>query len=292
MKRLVWLALLAGACSGDGQPRPARSVSLPPGRNDAPPPAHTVVAWVNDRPITRDALLDSILSRDYKRTVDLHVVQVMMEERKRELGIAHTDAELKERARLFVAKMKDSNPEGFAQSLQKSGRSEPELVEAVAGGASLKLVFGNEKALVYDLLSQGYSRVDIAFVGSIEEADRYHADPASVKPREMLRDVRLSPLMYPAAFRRDLVDQILQADPADPDRRAVRAALRAGPGAVHVTVRERVAGRPGSYAALQADVLQEVLRRPPDTHELEMWANALFAGSKIKYDDRWYSPGN
>lgn len=288
MRRVIWLALLAAACSGENPKR----ASPPPGRSGTPPPPHLVVAWVNDQPISRDALLDSTLDLDYKGTVDRHIVRMLMEERKQKLGIMHTEAEVKDRARIFVRRMKDANPASFAQGLQRRGITEVDLVDEIAAGGSLRQVFGNEKAAVYDLISGGGCRAEVAFLNSIEEADRYHQDPESVKPRELLKDVRLARTLYPASFRKDLVDQILTADPTDPARRSVRAGLKSGLGAVHVTIREKIAPVPGAYADLKGRVVSEILQKPPDPHELEMWANALFSEARVKYDASRIPPGN
>ena len=126
-------------------------------------------------------------------------------------------------------------------------------------------------------------------VGSIDEADAYDLDPKSVTPREVIRNLRISRAIHPTLLRDDLIEEILKAGPA---QRHVRAGLIAGVGAVHVTILEQGAARAGAYAQLEASVIEDVLRAPPDSHELEMWLQHLFRDAEVKYDDRWYSPGN
>ena len=286
MKRTLVLILIAAGCGGSPEPRPVRA----PASADAPkPPEHSIVAWLNGRPVTRDALLDGTLTMDYKGTVDRYVMRVLVDERKKALGIANTPEQLRDRAEARVRGLKSASPAVFEQNLLRAGITEAEFVDRWAADPSLDLLLGNEKAAVYELFSGGYARVDIAVVGSIDEADAYDLDPKSVTPREVIRNLRISRAIHPTLLRDDLIEEILKAGPA---QRHVRAGLIAGVGAVHVTILEQGAARAGAYAQLEASVIEDVLRAPPDSHELEMWLQHLFRDAEVKYDDRWYSPGN
>lgn len=286
MKRTLVLILLAAGCGGGPEPRPVQ----PPPPADAPrPPEHTVVAWLNGRPITRDALLDGTLAMDYKGTVDRYVMRVLVDEHKQSNGIVNTPEQLRARAETRVRTLKSASPAVFEQNLRRAGITEAEFVDRWAADASLDLLLGNEKAAVFALLSSGFARVDIAVLDSIDAADAYEADPKSITPREVIRNLRISRTMHPTLMREDLIEEILNAGP---DRRHVRAGLFGSTGALHVTILEQGTARAGSYAQLEAAVVEDILRAPPDSHELEMWLQHLLRGAEVKYDDRWYSPGN
>lgn len=282
--RYVPILLLVGASCGGGAPEP-RPVPHPPTADAPKPPEHTVVAWLDGRPITRDALLDGTLAMDYKGTVDRYVMRVLVDERKKTLGIVNTPEQLRGRAEARVRTLKAASPAVFEQNLRRAGITEAEFVDRWAADASLDLLLGNEKAAVYELFSGGYARVDIAVLNSIDEADAYQNDPKSVTPREVIGNLRISRTIHPTLLRDELIEEILAAGP---EQRHVRAGILGGAGAVHVTIHETQPPRAPTWD----DVVQDVLRAPPDSHELEMWLQRLFRDAEVKYDDRWYSPGN
>jgi hypothetical protein len=287
---LVWACLL-GACSGADEPRGAARVDpsvapIAPPKDEAPPPRHWIVAWINGRPVTRDDILDATLQMDYEGTVSRYAARVLVQQRKQELGIVNTPDQLRRRARVYVDQLKASaGAPAFDEQLRRSGTSEEDFVDFWARQAALEALLGNEKATLYELISGGCTRVDLAILASIQEADAYERDPSSVKPRELLRGVRISPSIYPSSLRRDLVNQICAADPSDPDRRSVRAGMARGPGAAHVTIREQIPAVRQDYASMEPRLMEEILRRPPDAHEVELWIESLLRGAQIKLDD-------
>ena len=286
MRGLPLFLVLLTACGGGPVPVPPRPVPFPADSKAPAPARHRIVAWLNDRPITRDTLLDATLQMDYRGTVDRYVMRVLMDERKKALGIKNTREQLLARARARVERLKGSaGEERFRKQLEQAGLSEAEFIDQWARQPSLDVLLANEKAVVHELLSTGYARIDLAVLNSIDEADAYHRDPKAVKPREVIRDLRITRTMAPAMMRGDLVEQVMAVDKTP---KAVRAALRGGSGAVHVTVRERVEAVEPSAE----QIFENVVRRPPDPHELEMWVRSLFTGAEVKYDDRWDPAGN
>ena len=284
--------ILLAACASEGEPlrAPAPSSILEDEPSRAPVPSstleHEAVAWINGAPITRAALLESVLRTDYKRAVDRHAAGAVVLQRLRTLGIAHTPEALLRRARAHVAEMKaELGAEAFETQLKRSGMSEDQYARRWARMPSLSIRLSNEKAAVYDQLREGFARVDT----KLFRAGAAVPGPGRT-PLKRRTGVRVSRSVHPPWLTPAQVERILAADPADEAGQKIRVDFGPGRGVVEVTVRGHEPGDDRPYAQLKERVFDEILRRPPQPDELEGWVRALLKRSEIRYDDRFYQP--
>jgi hypothetical protein len=278
MKRRAWVAMLIAGCGAPG------------GDAKSPTPPNQVVAVIDGQPVLAAALLESTLATDYKGAVERHAVRLLSRRRVKELGIEATADELALRARVSVARLKQATPPGlFEARLKRDGVTEEQFAERLRGDPRLGLQLDNEKAVVYELLSAGFSRADLLLFGSQAELDRFGEAPGGVQPRLQWRNVRVNRAVRPSVLPEEMIPTIAAADPSDPSRRAVRAVLPNAGGVVLVTVHEQLPGSPGaSYAQLKDRILTDILEQPP--REVELWLQVLLQRADVRYDRRFAPP--
>lgn len=288
MKHACLALALAAACSGGEYREPVRkpvTLPLPPGAR--PPPPEEVVAWVNNHPVTREAVLETTFSLDYKNTVDRHIAAVLVMLYVREHAIHNAPEEILERARRRVAAMKAQPGGALEAMLQRARITEEQYAQRLVDNGSTDALLLHEQATVYALLSGGFSRVDIALFGSVEEAERFARDPKSVRPARQSMDVRISPTLVPPSLGSRAVESIRDAKPVPV---VLRMPAADGKTTALVTVLEHIEAQDASYEEIRPRVLNSIRARPPDPAELDMLVRHLFREADIRYDDRWHVP--
>jgi hypothetical protein len=284
-----WILALA-ACRGAGSDEPPR-LAPRDGRRERD---DAIVALYNGEPLRWRAVAERMLEIDPRTAVETYVRWRVVDDRRRELGIAPTADELRRRAEVHVARARSGLGEKeFQARLAADGLTEREYVEKLAGSDYMR------QTLTLDLLVREQRFVDgtltIDRVAFAVEAD---ARRFAASAREGGFDAAAEGLGGARGVRRLPRETFARsAPPADPllDRWIVEALDALQPGQMTDVESSRtelkyvarlVEKKPGTskpYAERGAELLESVLKDPPGPEEVRAWLASRVAAAKIEY---------
>lgn len=282
MKRaLIFSVLVLTACGGGSSDRPT---PRPPNRPE--PKDDEILLLINGQPVTREEVKDSALDIDYGGTVKRYISWRLVYDRRKELGIQHAAPEREARAKVFVERLRQQlSEEEFQKRLALSKVDEADYTKFVAGSAELDELFAREKMAVYDVLREGYTRIDYMVFPSLAQADAYRAwhetaqrDKPPAEPAEKVTGIRVNRSCFPTWLPKTVLEEVMKAEFGS---RLVSQTI-AQTGGIFIIVRERRAGQEGSFEKLMRSVFDDVIAAPPEGHELDMWLQSLWLRAKIE----------
>ena len=287
LRRAVFsLALLSAvACGGGASDKPT---PRPPNR--VAPKDEDILLLINGNPVTVEEVKESALDIDYGGTLKRYISWRLVYDRRKELAVQHSPAELNERARVFVEKLRQQlSDEEFKKRLAAAKQDEAAYQKYVAESADLAELLAREKMAVFDVLHEGYTRIDYFVFASLAQADAYRAwhetaqrEKAPAEPAEKVTGIRINRSCFPTWLPQTVLDEIMKSEFGS---RLVSQTI-AQTGGIFVIVRERKAPMVGDYNALRRPVLDDILASPPEGHELDMWLQSLWLHAKIERNEK------
>lgn len=295
MRPILLVAALAAGCSSPPPKEPALE-SLPP-RAEAREGGDEIVALVNGRPVTARVVADKVLELDSKAAVDQYVRWKIIEDRRAELGVTHSPAELRRRAETYVGQLKRQAGEaGFRARLAAEGATEEAYAAQLAGSRFLEQMFTLDKLVRYHSLLEDTLEIDRMIFVEESEAGRF-VEAAKSKGFDPAADELLKGGRSPRYARLPRESFPRSAPPANPvlDPWVVEALLKLKPGGFtgvetsrsNLYYVVRLAGfrpaRKASYAEAREEVLESVLRDPPADADYRAWIDREFSRAKVEY---------
>lgn len=289
-------ALALAACSSAPRREPAVE-SLPSRPSASTDRGEEIVALVDGKPVTARAVADRLLELDPKAAVDQYVRWKVIEDRRAELGIRHAPDELRRRAEAYAGQLRRQAGEaGFRAKLASEGTTEEAYVAQLAGSRFLEQALTLDKIVRYQSLLEDALEIDrMAFVE--EEEARKFAVAARAKGFDAAADELLKGGRSPRYGRLPRETFAPSSPPASPvlDAWVVEALLKMKPGEITGVETSRsnlyyvvrlAAFRPGrkaAYGEVRGEVLEAVLRDPPQEAEYRAWIDRAFSRTKVEY---------
>lgn len=283
---LAWaLALLAGCAGPRRDPLPALPAT--DGRRERD---DAVVALMNGEPLTWRTVAERMLETDPRTAVETYVRWRVVEDRKRELGIAFAPEELRRRAELHVAQARKGLPEAeFRARLASEGITEKEYVDRLAGSGWLAQLLALETVVRTQSMMDGTMTVDRVLFAEEAEARRFAG-----RVKDAGFDAAAAELKGEGRRRVARETFARSAPPQDPplDAWIVEALDGLQPGQVTDVESSRadlkvvarlVAKQPGRPAPSRRESLEEVLRNPPAPEEIRAWIASRAAAVRLEY---------
>lgn len=284
---LAWAMLILGGCAS-GPGRDAPSPSPAEGRRERD---DAIVALYNGEPLRWRTVAERMLELDPRTSVETYVRWRVVEDRRKELGVAPGPDELRRRAEAQVAQARKSLPDKeLKDRLASEGLTEKEYVKRLSESNWLLRTLTLDLIVRYQTLMDGTLTIDRVAFADEAEARRFASRckeagfdaaaeaVASLKgvrklPRETF--ARTAPPLDPV-----LDSWIVQALDALPsggvtDVESSRSDLK-----YVVRLVGKTAGTPGPS---KEAVLESVLKEPPAPEEIRAWIASRLAAAKIEY---------
>ena len=260
-----------------------------------------IVALFNGEPLTWRAVAERMLESDPRTAVETYVRWRIIEDRKKELGIAPTPDERLRRAETQVAAARRTLPEAeFRARLASEGLDEKGYLKRLAESEWMRQLLTLDMIVRYQAMTDGTMTIDRAVFADEAEARRFAA-----RCREQGFDAAAAELeaSKKAGARRLPRETFARsAPPADPllDAWIVEALDNLKPGEstdvessrsdLKYVVRlvEKRAGQPLAFPAARAEVLESVLKDPPTGAETRAWISSRLDRARLEYP----SPGS
>ncbi len=290
--RVVLPVLLAAAACGAPDPAPPKD----PGPIGMNLPEDEIVAFLNGKPVMRRDVTDRAMLADGKRLIDAYIGWRVRQDRIESLGITNTSGEIQMRAKAIVAyTRRTSGDDQVKAELAKANLTEEEYIQRWASNPILPERLAEEKALVYDLITEGSIEFDAAAFVDEREAIAFQSKLRNGADFDELvkelRGLNVKVGRWPRMrVSRALSLQVLQTDEwlmkhlfelkdgqvSDLERTSSNYLL------VFRCVKQH-APRPGAYAQLREDVLAEVLLGRVQDPQIEAWRARLLKDAKVEY---------
>jgi hypothetical protein len=289
-------AFLVAGCGGavpadDALPLPRPGPHAP---QDDP-----IVAFFNDEPLLRSVVANKAIEIDLKGAVDHYVRWRIVEERKKDLGIAHTPEEIRRRAEAVVREARaERGEEAFRAQLAAEGLTEETYVAHLRGSRALEDALALEKIVRYQALLEGAIMIDRMLFADAREARGFEelcrAKGFDASAEEVLAARRAGAIrrLPREVFPRSRPPQ---EPPLGPETGELLWRMKPGeitgvvtvqPG-LHAVIRlaDRREARALPYDRASGEIFEGILRHPPAASELRRWIESEFARCRIRYAD-------
>jgi hypothetical protein len=287
------LAGLAGGCAAGSRGDPPPALPGADGRRERD---DAVVALLNGEPLTWRAVAERMIESDPRTAVETYVRWRVVEDRRKELGIAPTLDERRRRAEAYVARVRRTMPDAeFRARLASEGIDETAYVDRLAESEWMRQLLVLDLIVRYQAMTDGMLTVDRVVFADEAEARRFAsrcreagfdaaaeglqaARPAGVRklPRETF--ARTAPPVEPALdpWIVEAVDALSpgQATDVESSRTELKYVIR---------LVEKRPGRPAPFAEARAEVLRSVLQDPPTPEDIRAWIASRSARARIEY---------
>jgi hypothetical protein len=290
--RVALPLLLAAAACGAPNPAPPKD----PGPIGMNLPEDEIVAFLNGKPVMRRDVTDRAMLSEGKRLIDAYVGWRVRKDRIETLGITNTAEEIQRRAKAIVEyTRRTSGEEQVKAELAKAKLTEAEYIERWASNPILPERLAEEKALIYDVITEGSVEFDAAAFVDEREAIAFQSKLRNGADFDELvkelRGLNVKVGRWPRMrVSRALSLQVLTTDEwltkhlfelkdgqiSDIERTSSNYLL------VLRCVRQH-APKPAAYAQLRDDVLAEVLQGRVQDPQIEAWRARLLKQAKVEY---------
>lgn len=286
---IAWALLILGGCAAG--PRGEARLPGAEGRRERD---DGIVALYNGEPLRWRTVAEKMLEIDPRTSVETYVRWRVVDDRRKELGIAPGPDELRKRAEAQVAQARKSLPEKeFRERLASEGLTEQAYVGRLAESSWLLQALTLDLIVRYQALVDGTMTIDRVAFADEAEARRFSArckDAGFDAAAEAVGSVRGVRRLPRETFAKS-------APPADPvlDRWIVEALEGLKPGGVTdvessrsdlkyvVRLVDKKEGASKPYAELKGAVLESVLKDPPGAEEARAWIASRLGAAKIDY---------
>ncbi len=290
---LAWVCLLLPGCAAGSRGSPP---ALPPTSEGRRERDDAIVALFNGEALTWRTVAERMLESDPRTAVETYARWRIIEDRKKELGVAPTPEERRRRAESHVAGVRRSLPEAeFRARLASEGLEERDYVQRLADSEWMRHLLALDLIVRYQAMMDGTMTIDRATFVDEAEARRFAA-----RCREQGFDAAAAELdaRKPAGARRLPRETFARsAPPADPalDAWIVEALDGLKPGEATDVESSRsdlkyvvrlVEKRPGvarPFPELRAEVLDSVLKEPPPAGEIRAWIASRLERARLEY---------
>jgi hypothetical protein len=287
---LAGWAVLAGCASS-----PPRESPLPP-----PPPradrSEEIVLLYNGEPVTWGAVAGKLLELNLRGSVDHYLRWRVVEDRRRQLGVANAPEDLRRRAEAVVRDARRQMTEDrFQTQLRSGGTTESEYVARLAASRELDETLTREKILRYLEISEETLEID-RMVFSDEGDARRFAEACRDGGFDRAAEAVAGPALQGRAVRRPREVFPRSAPPHEPvlDPWIVEALASLRPGQTTgaeasrsglfyvVRLHERRPGKKAAYSDVREEVMESVLRDPPRPEAYEGWIARELARNRVE----------
>lgn len=293
--RRVWIPgilTLLGACGASAPPDPYPS-DLQDRRGRAGDEA--VVALLDGRPLTWRAVAEKMLEVDPRTAVETYVRWRVVEDRRSEMGISHTEAELRGRAQAYAEQTRAAlGREGYMRRLEAEGTTEEGWISRLSGSGFLAQLLTLDAIVRYQAWRDGTLTVDRILFEREADARNFFESAREKGFERVLEDMATTPREGARRLPRETFART--APPTDPelDEAAVERLWALEPGRASdplpgpgfwavARVAERREGRGGTWAEARAEVMKGILGRPPAPEEYRDWLARELARRRIEY---------
>jgi hypothetical protein len=255
-----------------------------------------IVALLNGEPLTWRAVAERMLETDPRTAVETYVRWRVVEDRRKDLGIAPTPQERRRRAETYVARARRTMPDAeFRAQLEAEGIDEKAYVDRLADSEWLRQLLVLDLIVRYQSMTDGTMTIDRMVFAEEAEARRFASRCAEKGFDAAAEDVAAARTAGIRRLRRETFAR--SAPPDDPmlDAWIVEAldGLAAGRmtdvessrSELKYVIRlvDKTAGRPAAFPEVRAEILESVLREPPAPEEIRAWIGSRVARARLEY---------
>ncbi len=290
---LAWVLLLLPGCAAGSRGDPPAPLPASEGRRERD---DAIVALFNGEALTWRTVAERMLESDPRTAVETYVRWRVIEDRKRELGVAPTPEERRRRAESHVAGVRRSLPEAeFRARLASEGLDEAGYVRRLADSDWMRQLLALDLIVRYQAMTDGTMTIDRAVFAEEAEARRFAArcreSGFEAAAAELEAQKRAGARRLPReTFART-------APPADPplDAWIVEALDGLKPGEATDVESSRsdlkyvvrlVEKRPGlarPFPEARAELLEGMLKDPPSAGEIRAWISSRLERARLEY---------
>ena len=288
---VAWALLILGGCAA-GSRRDAPPLADPSDgrreRDDA------IVALYEGQPLRWRTVAEKMLEIDPRTAVETYVRWRVVDDRRKELGVAPGPDELRRRAEAHLTMARKTLPEKeLRERLAAEGLTEAQYVVKMSESAWLSQALTLDLIVRYQGFVDGTMTIDRLAFAEEAEARRFASRckesgfDAAAEVVASLRGVRRMPR---ETFART-------APPSDPalDDWIVKALDALKPGELTdvessrtdlkyvVRLVDKTSGTPTPYGGAKAAVLESVLKDPPSPEEIRRWIASRLASARLEY---------